>query len=191
MSNLKNFLRENKLFLLGLISISSIYILDKERGGQILVELWHMLYEIIPILILMFGLLAFLKIGLNSNVVERKINSGNSSRNTFLAYLIGMFISGPIYPGFNLGRILIEKGVRIRSIIILLSMWATLKVPFLPYELDLFGFKFTMIRWIVTGTTIYIIAILSEKIILSITKKNEYKKKDTLENLVVGMSVRI
>lgn len=172
MNILIKIIKLNKLFLLGILSVIVIFLFDKEKGVKILVEIKNMSYEVLPILFLMFGLLAFLKIALDSDVIVKKINKGNGYRNNLIAYFMGMFISGPIYPGYTLGKILIEKGVKIRAIIILLSMWATLKIPFLPYEIDLFGIKLTLIRWLMTGLFIYAIAFLSEKLILLI----QYRK---------------
>lgn len=164
------FILNNKLFVTSLILIICIFIINEQKGIEVCNKIIEISYNTIPILLLMFLLLAFIKLGLNSNIVEKHIQRGNKYKNVLIAYLFGMFVSGPIYPGYSLGSMLISKGIKIRVIVILLSVWSTLKIPLLPYEVSILGLKLTIVRWFVTFILIYVLSIMMEKTIIFLNK---------------------
>ncbi len=153
-----------------------IYISDRDKGIQVILLFLKTCKSTIPILLLMFLLLSFLKFGMDMTKLQKSINKQDGVKSVIFAYFFGTLVSGPIYPGFALSKMLVQGGVRIRVIVIMLSVWATLKVPMLPYELKILGLKLCIIRWIVTGVVILIIGIVCEKIYM-------HSAKGTIKNI--------
>lgn len=158
--------------LLTLAAALWIYIVDQEKGVQIAVLFLQTCKSTIPILLLMFLLLSFLKFGMDTSKIQKSMKKKDGVKSTLFAYLFGTLVSGPIYPGFALGNILIQGGVRVRTVVIMLSVWATLKIPLLPYELKILGAKLCVVRWIVTGIMIFILSFICDKICFAIEKKS-------------------
>lgn len=155
-------LKNAKLFILAAIVTLIIYLYDNTLGINIIQTFGMFFKSTIPILLLMFALLAFIKLELNSKFFETKLLAEKEWKKVFFAYCFGTIVSGPIYPGYMLGKMLMEKGVKARIVVIMLSVWATLKIPMLPYEVEILGLDLCVVRWIVTGIAIYIMAVLCE-----------------------------
>lgn len=156
-----------------------IFLIDHDKGIQVAVLFVNTCKSTIPILLLMFLLLSFLKFGMDTGKLQKNISKKNGIRNTIFAYLFGTLVSGPIYPGFALSKMLMQSGVKVKIVVIMLSVWATLKIPMLPYELKILGPKLCMIRWIVTGVIIFFLAMVCDKIYSIADKKSteEYLMK--------------
>lgn len=149
-----------------------IYLINHDKGIQVAVLFFKTCKSTIPILLLMFLLLSFLKFGMDTNKLQENVNKRNGISNIIFAYLFGTLVSGPIYPGFTLSKILLQGGVKIKIIVVMLSVWATLKIPMLPYELKILGSKLCIIRWIITGVTIMFLSIVCEKVYIIIEKRS-------------------
>lgn len=149
-----------------------IYLINHDKGIQVAVLFFRTCKSTIPILILMFLLLSFLKFGMDTNKLQKNVNKRNGISNIIFAYLFGTLVSGPIYPGFTLSKMLLQGGVKIKIVVVMLSVWATLKIPMLPYELKILGSKLCIIRWIITGVTIMLLSIVCEKIYIIIEEKS-------------------
>ncbi|MCL2891683.1 hypothetical protein [Brenneria tiliae] len=161
----------NKLFVCSLLMLAIIAWINKADFLIIGTDILHVCGQTLVILILMFGLLACIKPILDSGVIKEKISRASDYKSMTLAALLGLVISGPIYPGFTLGKMLLANGVRVKTIIILLSVWGTLKLPMLPFEIDILGGKYTLIRWVVTGIGIVIMSLLCDFIITALNRR--------------------
>lgn len=180
MNKLINTMKNNLLLVVAVVAAIGIWIFDHDKGIEILKNFLSTCESTIPILILMFALLAFIKVGMNSDRVQKGIQKNSGIKSVLFGYIFGFLVSGPIYPGFSLSKILMENGIKIRVVIIMLSTWATLKIPLLPFEIKILGIYVTIVRWIITGIMIFIIGILCELII----KRFEYKAKS--KNKFIG-----
>lgn len=149
--------------LTALVAIG-IYVWDHEKGMKVFALFLKTCKSTIPILVLMFLLLAFLKFGLDTSKIQKYMGKEKGIRNTVFAFLFGTLVSGPIYPGYSLGNMLIKSGVRVNIVIKMLSVWATLKIPLLPYEIKILGLKLCVIRWVVTAVAIILLSIICEKL---------------------------
>jgi len=178
MNTIKNVIKSNLLLTVAVLATIGIWIFDSNKGMTILINFVNTCKSTVPILILMFALLAFIKVGMNSDAVQKEIQKNTGIKSIILGYVFGLLVSGPIYPGFSLSKMLIEHGIKIRVVIIMLSTWATLKIALLPFEVKILGVHVTMVRWIVTVIVIFFIAILCEVIIKYIeTNKDRLYKK--------------
>lgn len=173
----KNFIKNNLLLMFSIILTLVLSLYNHSIGIAILNKFLSTCKSTLPILILMFGLLAFIQIGMNSGKVKNIIEDNNNFKGLIISYVFGLLVSGPIYPGFTLGKTLIEHGLKSKIIIVMLSTWATIKLPLLPFELKILGLKITLVRWGVTTVAIFIIAFICDYLIKFINKKYQNNKK--------------
>ena len=182
MNTIKNVIKSNLLLTVAVLTTIGIWIFNSNKGMNILINFLNTCKSTVPILILMFALLAFIKVGMNSDAVQKEIQKNTGIKGIILGYVFGLIVSGPIYPGFSLSKILMEHGIKIRVVIIMLSTWATLKIALLPFEVKILGVHVTIVRWIVTGIVIFLIAIFCEFIInYTENKKDKFMKKEIIK----------
>jgi|GEM_PF-5122110 len=169
-------MKQNLFLMISIIATIGIVIFDPTRGFKIIEYFLSSIIETGPILVLMFVFLGFFQVWMQSNKAQEVIENNKGIKGILYAYLLGSMICGPIYPGFSLSKMLLEKGTSISIIIILLSVWATTKIALLPLEIKLLGLNFTIVRWSVTLVAIYLLSIICEAIIKRLTtyriKKN-------------------
>lgn len=182
MNTIKSVIKSNLLLTVAVLATIGIWIVDSNKGINILINFLNTCKSTVPILILMFALLAFIKVGMNSDVVQNGIQKNTGIKSIILGYIFGLLVSGPIYPGFSLSKMLMEHGIKIRVVIIMISTWATLKIALLPFEVKILGIHVTIVRWIVTVIVIFLIGILCELIINYIkNKKDNFMKKEIIK----------
>ncbi len=182
MNTIKKVIKKNLLLTVSLFVSIVIGISDIDKGKSILINFLNTCKSTLPILVLMFALLAFIKVGMNSDAVQKAIQKNTGIKSIILGYVFGLLVSGPIYPGYSLSKMFIEHGIKIRVAIIMLSTWATLKIALLPFEVKILGVHVTIIRWIITAIVIFFIALLCEHIIKYIeNKKDKLIKKEMLK----------
>ncbi|SFR87817.1 permease [Anaeromicropila populeti] len=173
MKKIISLLKSNLLPIISVAAFLVIFIVSPEKGEKIAVKFKDTCIDTIPILLLMFALLAFIKVAMDSDVIKNTIEKSKGVKSVLFAYMFGMLVSGPIYPGYSLGNMLIKKGMQVRVVVIMLSVWATLKIPLLPFEVKALGIKLTAVRWIVTAISIFFMALLSEKMLKVVDNKGE------------------
>lgn len=175
----KNAIKRNIFFTVMVLITIGILIINPVNGKRVLMSFLDMAKSVGPMLILMFILLGFIQVWMQSSKSKEFIENNKGIKCTIFAYFFGVVVCGPIYPGFSLGKMIIGKGGRISTVIILLSTWATAKVALLPFEVKILGVKFTIIRWVVTLISTFFLSIICEFLINGI---NSYIKRKQLKN---------
>lgn len=173
---IKNLFKNNLLLTFSIVATIALSIYSPLIGLAIINKFLATCKSTIPILILMFALLAFVKIGMDSDKTKNIISSNNNFKGLFMSYAFGLLVSGPIYPGFTLGKTLMEHGLKSRIVIVMLSTWATIKLPLLPFELKILGLKITCVRWFITTIAVFMIAIISNYIIDFINSRSNQEE---------------
>ena len=100
-----------------------------------------------------------------TSMVEKYLGHNASFKGKFLAVFLGTLPTGPMYVAFPIAAELLRKKASLSNVIIFLGVWASLKVPQLGIEIQFIGLKFSMLRFIFTVISIFIIAIFMEKMI--------------------------
>ena len=100
-----------------------------------------------------------------TSMVEKYLGHNSSFKGKFLAVFLGTLPTGPMYVAFPIAAELLRKKASLSNVIIFLGVWASLKVPQLGVEIQFVGLKFSILRFIFTLISIFIIGILMEKII--------------------------
>ena len=100
-----------------------------------------------------------------TTLVEKYLGHNSSFKGKFLAVFLGTLPTGPMYVAFPIAAELLRKKASLSNVIIFLGVWASLKVPQLGIEIQFIGLKFSILRFIFTLISIFIIALSMEKFI--------------------------
>jgi uncharacterized membrane protein YraQ (UPF0718 family) len=111
-----------------------------------------------------------------TTMVEKHLGHNSSFKGKFLAVFLGTLPTGPMYVAFPIAAELLRKKASLSNVIIFLGVWASLKVPQLGVEIQFIGLKFSILRFIFTLISIFIIGIIMEKMI-GLDHFNEIKNK--------------
>ena len=68
-----------------------------------------------------------------------------------------------MYVAFPIAAELLRKKASLSNVIMFLGVWASLKIPQLGIEAQFIGLKFSILRFIFTLTSIFIIEFIMEK----------------------------
>lgn len=100
-----------------------------------------------------------------TSMVEKYLGHNSSFKGKFLAVFLGTLPTGPMYIAFPIAAELLRKKASLSNVIIFLGVWSSLKVPQLGIEVQFIGLKFSVLRFIFTLISIFIIALIMEKTI--------------------------
>lgn len=165
---MKDYLSKNRsnLLIIGLFIafILIAYVLDIPAGKTILeVNVLLFLKEMIVFLPFMFILIGLADVWISKEKVEKHIGKNAGVKGSVYVILLSMLQAGPLYGAFPVTYLLWKKGASVRNIFIYIGAFSTLKIPMLMFEVGFLGWKFTLIRTIVTLPVILLVAIIMEK----------------------------
>jgi uncharacterized membrane protein YraQ (UPF0718 family) len=123
------------------------------------------LTEMVQILPFVLVLTALVSEWIPSETVKRHLGESSKLRGALFAYLLGSVSAGPIYAAFPLCLALKKKGASVRNLTILISTWAVIKIPMLFMELKSLGPRFTLLRYILTLPTIFILGFIIDRLV--------------------------
>ena len=119
----------------------------------------EMLTFIPPIFILM----GLLDVWVPRELVEKNVGPNSGWRGIIISILVGTAAAGPLYAAFPLAATLWRKGAKISNIMIFLNTWAAIKIPMITVEAKYLGWRFALLRLVLTLPAIIIIAYLVER----------------------------
>ena len=118
--------------------------------------------EMIIFLPLIFILIGLIDFWLPRSVVEPHIGKDSKIIGSFWIILLAMLQAGPLYGAFPVAAILWKKGASVRNIFIYLGAFSTLKIPMLTFETSFLGWKFSLLRTVITLPIFVLIALALE-----------------------------
>ena len=127
--------------------------------------------EMILILPAVMVLMGLFSVWTSNETVIKYLGKSSGIRGIALAIFFGALPTGPMYVAFPIAAFLLRKGARISNIIIFLSAWACIKIPQEMVELQFLGFKFMMLRLVLTILFVSVMGIFIEFIIEQIDEK--------------------
>ncbi|MGB9696548.1 MAG: permease [Ignavibacteria bacterium] len=165
---MKTFFKKNKfsLILIALFAIYTIisYMFDFRAGEIIFKEhFFSFLKEMIMFLPVMFILIGLGNVWINKEKVEKHIGENSGIKGIILVILLSMAQAGPLYSAFPVTYLLWKKGANIRNIFIYIGAFCTIKIPMLTFEIGFLGWKFSLLRTLMSLPIIVLIAIIMEK----------------------------
>jgi uncharacterized membrane protein YraQ (UPF0718 family) len=170
-----NRLKENIFFVIVVLAYAIIAIISPSIGVETVKNSAYYIKEMFIIMPVIFVLTALLEMWVPREKIMKLLGKDAKAKGMFFAFVIGSISAGPIYAAFPMCIMLHKKGASIRNIIIILSSWAVIKVPMLLNEAKFLGFKFMMIRWILTVMSIIIFSWIGNKMI----KDEDLPKEET------------
>ncbi len=119
--------------------------------------------DMILFLPFMFILIGLADVWISKEKVAKNIGEGSSIKGTVFVILLSMLQAGPLYSAFPVAYLLWKKGTSTRNIFIYIGALSTLKIPLLTYEIGFLGWKFSLIRSLITLPIIISIALIMER----------------------------
>ncbi|WP_457550723.1 permease [Archaeoglobus sp.] len=140
------------LMFLGFISIVAIVLLliFPDRQEKVITTSWDFFVEMISILPAVMLLMGLFTVFVSRETVVRYLGKNAGIKGTFLAIIMGALPTGPLYIAFPIASALLKKGARISNVIVFLTAWSCIKLPQELVELEFLGFRFMLVRLVLT-----------------------------------------
>ena len=150
------------VLFLGFTAVS--FFIDFQPGEEIFREQFMLFFrEMILFLPVMFILIGLGDVWIDREKVERHVGSESGLKGIALFILLSMAQAGPLYGAFPVAYLLWKKGSSIRNIFIYIGAFCTIKIPMLTFEIGFLGWKFSLLRTILTLPMIILIGVLMER----------------------------
>ncbi|HTL07233.1 MAG TPA: permease [Chitinophagaceae bacterium] len=165
---MKSYFGKNKMSLLLLVAYSvftiASYSFNFTAGKEIFSGRFiPFTKEMMLFLPFMFILIGLADTWISKEKVMKLVGEGSSIKGTVLIILLSMLQAGPLYSVFPVAYLLWKKGSSTRNIFIYIGAFSTLKLPLLMFEISFLGWKFSMLRTLITLPVIIVISLVMEK----------------------------
>jgi uncharacterized membrane protein YraQ (UPF0718 family) len=117
--------------------------------------------ELIATLVSVFAFVGLFQVWVNDDFILKHMGKTSGLKGLALGAGIGTVIHGPLIGVFPLLKALLAKGAKVGVVVAIVSTWA-IKLPMLPLEVRLFGWKFTLLRNGLLFASAFIMAPLME-----------------------------
>jgi uncharacterized membrane protein YraQ (UPF0718 family) len=131
---------------------------DAARAGLLSVQTF---LELIATLVSVFVFVGLFQVWVNDEFILKHMGDHSGIKGVALGAGLGTLIHGPLIGVFPLLKALIAKGAKVGVVVAIVSTWA-IKLPMLPLEVRLFGWKFTLLRNGLLFVSAFIMAPLME-----------------------------
>ena len=175
---MNSYIKKNRISLL-LIAFFIIFtilsfVFDFNQGKMIYKDQFFPFFkEMILFLPFMFILIGLGDVWISKEKVEKHIGENSGVKGIIYVILLSMIQAGPLYGAFPVTYLLWKKGASIRNIFIYIGAFCTIKIPMLTFEIGFLGWKFSLLRTVLTLPVIFLIAFIMEKYLKN--KKFEVK----------------
>jgi len=165
-----------KFIVIGIIILITLVAKSMGNVSAALIEVHFRSFflEMILFLPCMFILVGLIDLWLPRSLVEPHIGKDSGIKGSFWIIFLAMLQAGPLYGAFPVAAILWKKGSSIRNIFIYLGAFSTLKIPMLTFETSFLGWKFTLLRTVISLPVFILIAFTLEFIL----KKTDFSVKE-------------
>lgn len=127
------------------------YATDYVLGIKIIKDnFWGFFKEMILLLPIMFILVGLFDVWVSKEKVQKYIGKASGIKGILLVIILGFLQAGPIYAAYPVAYILWKKGTSSTNIFIYLSSVAILQVPVIAFEVGFLGFKFFILRILIS-----------------------------------------
>ena len=165
---MKKYWRKNRISLIMsaifgiLVAIS--FLSNFEPGIEIGRDHFYIfLKEMILFLPIMFVLIGLGDVWISKEKAEKHLGEQSGLKGIVVVIFMSMAQVGPLYGAFPVAYLLWKKGASVRNIFIYLGAFCTIKIPMLTFEIGFLGWKFSLIRTILSIPLIIIIGIIFDK----------------------------
>ncbi len=141
------------------------FTIDPGKAGQALARGLDILVSALPIIIAVFGLVGLTQAWISRDRVSQMVGQESGWRGLLLAALCGTILIGPAYIIFPLLMSLHQQGARWAVVATVLAAY-TVKIPMIPLEILFLGWKFSLVRGVLTLLLAIPMGLLLEKLML-------------------------
>ena len=147
---------------LSVVVFAVLSLVFQDKGEKALKISWEYFKEMIFILPAVMILMGLFAVWVERDVVVKYLGKGSGMWGLMLAILLGTLPTGPLYVAFPLAAMLLKKGARVANVMVFLSAWACIKLPLELMELQFLGWKFTVLRLVLTVALVIPMGLLAE-----------------------------
>lgn len=180
---MKNYFSENIkdliIVVIFIIFAGVSYFTGLEFGNSVTKNFINSFLEMIAFIPLMFILIGLFEVWVPREIIEKHIGKDAGAFSIIWVVLFAMLQVGPLYGAFPVAYLIWKKGASIRNIFIYLGAFSTLKIPMMSFEIGFLGWKFTLMRTLLSLPIFILIAFIMEKLfehdfmIYEISKSNK------------------
>jgi uncharacterized membrane protein YraQ (UPF0718 family) len=166
---MKEVIKKNRINFLIIIAFTVFtavsFVVDFSIGETIFKEQFFIFFkEMILFLPVMFILIGLGDVWINREKVEKHIGKDSGFKGIILVIFLSMAQVGPLYGAFPVTYLLWKKGASIRNIFVYIGAFCTIKIPMITFEIGFLGWKFSLLRTLLTLPVIILIAIVMERL---------------------------
>jgi uncharacterized membrane protein YraQ (UPF0718 family) len=136
-----------------------------DLGGRTGSTLAGFLKEVAIFLPAMFILVGLFDVWVPRRIVERHVGAAAGPMAIVWMLLLGTLQAGPLYGAFPVAVALYRKGASLRNVFIYLGAFSGLKIPMLTFEVGFLGWRFSLVRAVVTVIVFVLLAYLLERLL--------------------------
>ena len=119
--------------------------------------------EMIAFLPMMFILIGLFDVWFPREKVERHIGKESGIKGTLWVMLLATLQAGPLYGAFPVAYMLWKKGCSPFNIFVYLGAFSVMKIPMLTFEVGFLGWKFSLLRTVLSIPVFIAIAWLIDR----------------------------
>ncbi|MBZ4647119.1 MAG: putative permease [Clostridia bacterium] len=178
---MKNTLKRYSFFFILMVINLAIILVTPEIGQKSLKITGDNLLEMLSVIPPIFILLGLLDVWVQKETMIKLMGERSGFIGITIAFLLGSAAAGPLYAAFPVAGVLLRKGSKLSNVFIFIGAWSTTKIPMLLFEASSMGWKFMITRFIVDIPGIFLIALMTEKVITAKDKKLIYENAVDLD----------
>ena len=158
MKNILSFLKAYAIVIAFVIFIIVAKMLNFTGGEKIVSNFGDFGREALAFLPCMFLLIGLFDVWVPKEALQRHIGEDSGIKGAVMVILFAMLQGGPLYGAFPVAAMLWKKGSSIRNIFIYLGAFSSMKIPMLTFEVGFLGWKFSLLRTLITLPVFLLIA---------------------------------
>jgi uncharacterized membrane protein YraQ (UPF0718 family) len=112
---------------------------------------------------LMFILIGLFDVWFPRSMVERHIGKESGVKGTLWVILLATLQAGPLYSSFPVAYLLWKKGCSPFNVFVYLGAFSVMKIPMLTFEVGFLGWKFSLLRTVLSIPVFIAIAWLIDR----------------------------
>lgn len=160
-SHYKTYIRLT-LVLVILVLIPIIYF--PESTGRLLKTLnFHTVQTMVRFLPAFFLLFGMVEVLVPKEKVISHLGRASGLHGSISAFLLGALLPGPVYMAFPMATMLLKKGASTFNTTLFISAWASLNITEEIFEVQFLGWRFLLLRILITIPLVVLIAWLTDK----------------------------
>lgn len=121
-----------------------------QPGKDISISFKQFFIEMVTFIPFLFIIIGLFDVWFPKAKIEKHIGQESGVKGIIFVIILAMLQAGPLYGAFPVAYILHKKGASIKNIFIYLGAFSCLKIPMLGIEMGYLGWKFTLVRTLVS-----------------------------------------